>query len=199
MPTVEFSGDDSAALEYIRKRGYASYSSIKNVRDKEVPMRSSAKWFDIGTEVHARLLENKVTELTNDEDELMVRLMLRSLKDNAIVRRLLEGSNNEDKFHQDLWGLSVLGYIDINNKKQRAIGDLKTTRLTKLHQFIGAMDFLQAAMYRAVTGFDDFYYIGISKVKPYDVMVFNVLQHKQRIKDADDELKRLIKYIKGKL
>ena len=88
----------------------------------------------------------------------------------------------------------VSGYIDILPPKD--VADLKTTRHKNQHDFAANMDFLQAAMYRAVTKRKDFYYIGIQKEKPFNVFIFNVHQYPDRIRQADEELKYLIKYVK---
>ena len=195
MPTSEFN-DDKPALDYIRKRGYASYSSIKNVRDCVVPSIVDAKYFTFGKELHSRLLENTKIEKLTKPEELILFEMLNNLRANPIVKRLLNGAKCEDKFYQELYGVMVLGYIDINNKD---IADLKTTRHTKLSNFAADMDFLQAAMYLSVTGKKNFYYIGISKATPYNLMIFNTADYPERIKAAHKELKRLLTYIKSKL
>jgi len=196
MPTTEFN-DDKPALDYIRKRGYASYSSIKNVRDCAVPTSIDAKYFTFGKELHSRLLESTKLEKLSKPEELMLFEMLDKLRSNAIVKNLLDGAKCEQKFYQELYGVMVLGYIDIHAKK--AVADLKTTRHTKLANFAADMDFLQAAMYLSVTGKKDFYYVGISKVAPYNLMIFNTSDYPDRIKAAHKELKRLLTYIGGKL
>jgi hypothetical protein len=196
MPTIEFTGDDEPALDYIRKRGYASYSSIKNVRDKIVPQKITKDYFTFGKELHSRLLESQKLEKLSKVEEQKLKEMLEVLRANAIVKRLLDGAKCEDKFHQELYGVMVLGYIDIHNTD---IADLKTTHHNKLSNFAADMDFLQAAMYLAVTGKKNFYYVGICKAPPYNLMIFNVQQYPDRIKAAHTELKTLLKYIKSKL
>lgn len=198
--------DDTLALKYIKDKGYASYSSMKNVRDCAVPMKWSADYFDTGIAVHSLLLEHRLEDKIRAKlTEMMlweVKMMLASLARNPVVCKLLEGSKNEDKFPADgappvlINRLPVLGYIDINGRQ--AVGDLKTTRYTKKSQFIQAMDFLQASLYRRVTGKDDFIYVGISKVS-FEVFTFNVNEFPTRIMQADQELERLTKYIAKKL
>lgn len=207
--------DDSYALAYIKNKGYASYSSMKMVRDCQVPMKWSADYFDIGTAVHSLLLEHKLDATIRAKLTLYqlweVKMMLQSLAQSPIVRNLLSDSVNEDRFPSQIKnkkgklidgppvkvnGLPVLGYIDINNRN--AVGDLKTTRHTKKIQFINSMDFLQAALYRRVTGKKDFIYIGVCK-STYEVFTFNVMEFPARIKQADSELNYLTTYIQGKL
>lgn len=212
MPSVEFN-DDTAALEYIRARGYASYSSIKNVRDCVVPSYSDAAWFKFGKELHSRLLENKITEKLSVEEELILTDMLYALRNNAIVKRLLAKSRNEIDFGPlaalkkygtktgilvpSVQGVPVYGRIDILNADN--ICDLKSTKITSRQPFIDSMDFLQASVYMKVTGRKDFYYIGACKQKPYTVTVFNVREFPERLAAAELELRRLLMYIKSKL
>jgi len=58
------------------------------------------------------------------------------------------------------------------------------------------MDFLQAATYLKATNKRNFIYIGISKVKPYDVFTFNVNEYPDRLEKSFEELDRLTKYIR---
>jgi hypothetical protein len=191
-----FEPSDKLALQYIKEKGYASYSSLKNVRDCVDPSKkTSAVWFDVGTEVHSRFLEKKKPILKlSTEDTKSVVAMVEALELHPVVRRLMFKAQVEQYFKQKLWGLMVSGYIDILPPKD--VADLKTTRHKNQHDFAANMDFLQAAMYRAVTKRKDFYYIGIQKEKPFNVFIFNVHQYPDRIKQADEELKYLIKYVK---
>jgi len=191
-----FEPSDKLALKYIQEKGYASYSSLKNVRDCVDPSKkTSAVWFDVGTEVHSRFLEKKKPILKlSKEDTASVVSMVEALELHPVVRRLMFKAKVEQYFKQKLWGLMVSGYIDILPPKD--VADLKTTRHKNQHDFAANMDFLQAAMYRAVTKRKDFYYIGIQKEKPFNVFIFNVHQYPDRIKQADEELKYLIKYVK---
>jgi len=194
--STSFEPNDKLALQYIKDKGYASYSSLKNVRDCVDPTKkTSAVWFDVGTEVHSRFLEKKKPILKlSKEDTASVVSMVEALELHPVVRRLMFKAQVEQYFKQKLWGLMVSGYIDILPPKD--VADLKTTRHKNQHDFAANMDFLQAAMYRAVTKRKDFYYIGIQKEKPFNVFIFNVHQYPDRIKQADEELKYLIKYVK---
>jgi hypothetical protein len=198
--TVTWDEPDKAALEYIKNRGYASYSSLKMVRDCIDPTeKKSAVYFDVGTEVHAQFLEKEKQKLKlTKEDSKAVKLMVKALEEHPVVSSLMTSAQVEVKFEQKLGGLSVLGYIDILPPK-KAVGDLKTTRHKNLHDFAANMDFLQAALYLKVTKRKDFYYVGIQKVAPFRVFVFNVNQYPERLEKAFKELDYLIKYIKQKL
>lgn len=193
---MEFN-DDSFALDYIRKRGYASYSSIKNVRDCEIPGSSISKNYHVfGKELHSRFLENTKLEKLPKDEEAKLTAMLLSLNSNPIVNKIMLNTQREVRFHQELKGVMVLGYIDILGEH---VADLKTTRHSTMAAFALDQDFLQAAMYMAVTNKKDFYYIVISKEKPYKSMVFNVRQYPVRLLLAQQELNRLLKHIKKKL
>ena len=193
MPTIEFQGDDGPAIEYIRKRGYASYSSMKNVRDKEIPKFLDAKYLKFGKELHSRALEHIILEELSEPEEKMLKAMLNRLWAHPVWCKLLKQAKTEQQFHQPLWGLPVLGYIDILNVDN--VADLKTTYVNKMKDFVAAMDFLQAALYLEVTGLKDFYYIGISKRAPHDLFVFNVNQYPEKLKAAREQLKKLIPHI----
>ncbi len=195
---VEWIPSDKAALEYIKMRGYASYSSLRNVRDCIEPSEiKSTKYFDIGTEVHAQFLENyKKLKLTK-EDHKAVDSMIASLNSHPVVTKIMDGALTEQKFSLKLKGMPVLGYIDILPPKT-SIGDLKTTRHKNLHDFAANMEFLQAALYLAAMKRKDFYYVGIQKEPPFKVFVFNVRQYPERLEKANKELDYLLKYVKQK-
>jgi len=193
--TTEFGGSDKLALDYIKKRGYASYSSLVNVRDKREPRIFSAAYFDLGKEVHSRFLEKKILNKQAEEDTPRAIKMVKSLENHPVVSKIMKGAKVEQQFHQPLWGLQVLGYIDILPPKLD-VGDLKTTRHKNVKVFAAEMDFLQAALYLAVTKRKSFHYVGIQKSEPYKVLLFNVNQYPEKLQKAHDELKYLIKYVK---
>lgn len=197
MPTVDFN-DDSYAIDYIRKRGYASYSSIKNVRDKEVPSFFSSPALVFGKELHSRLLEQKKLETLSAEEEKHLRAMLKALDESKLVQKLMKGCVTEVEFKQLLAGVMVLGFIDIDVRPAH-VSDLKTTSTTSMNAFVKSMDFLQAAIYLAVSGAKDFYYIGINKKPPYPLFIFGVSQYPDRLKLANKELGMLLRYLKKKL
>lgn len=196
MPTIEFQGDDTAAIDYIRQRGYASYSSLKMVRDKEIPTTVNAKYLTFGKELHSRFLEKTKLETLDDTQEEQIAKMIKSLNSHPAVKIIMKGAKTEVKFHQKLKGVWVLGYIDILNFD---IADLKTTRLKRMKPFADSMDFLQAALYLEVTKKKDFHYIGICKDDPYEVMPFSVRQFPDRLEAAKEELHTLLAYLKKKL
>lgn len=197
--TISFGGSDEAALQYIRERGYASYSSLVNVKECRVPTKMSATYFDVGTEVHSIFLEGKKSGVKLSADnKKAVDGMVKSLQSHPVVSKLMDGATTEVKFHQPLYGLPVLGYIDIL-PAAKDVADLKTTRHRNLHQFAKDMNFLQAALYMAVTKRKSFYYIGIQKEPPYSTLIFNVNRYPERIRDAQIELRQLILYVKSKL
>jgi len=116
--------DDWAALDYIYQRGYASYSSLKNVRDEIIPGSMSGVFFDHGTELHSRFLEGKILQKFEAGTEEMLIGMIKALQKNKITQVLMKGAKVEQEFHQSYKGLMVKGYIDIKNMPRLA--DLKT-------------------------------------------------------------------------
>jgi hypothetical protein len=193
----EFTPSDELALKYIKDKGYASYSSLVNVRECRDPRTfKQTEYFDVGTEVHARFLEKYKKIKLSKENDLLVKGMVKSLEEHPVVTKIMHRAKVEVMFKQPLYGLMVMGYIDILPPKD--IGDLKTTRHKNQHDFAANMDFLQASMYRAVTKRKEFYYVGIQKEAPFKVYIFNVNQYPQRIKESDEQLKYLIKYVKSK-
>lgn len=195
--TTSFQPSDELALKYIKERGYASYSSLVNVRDCRDPsVKKSTVYFDVGTEVHARFLEKYSSLKLGKEDTKKVVKMVDALESHPVVTKLMTGALVEQQFKQKYLGLMVMGYIDILPRKD--VADLKTTRHKNQHDFAANMDFLQAALYLGVTKRKDFYYIGIQKEEPFKVFIFNVNQYPKRIEDAKEELKYLIKYVKKK-
>lgn len=195
----EFIGDDTYALEYIKTRGYASYSSLRNVRDKLEPSKMPTDFYKFGSELHSRFLEDKVGELLDDRLEVQMSKMITSLRANKLVRTVMatEGMKTEVEFRSPLLGLPILGYIDIDAPK--FVADLKSTHITKLPDFVKAMDFMQAALYlRMRPNAKHFYYLGISKVAPYRVMTFDARDYATRLHDADEILLKTIKYVKEK-
>lgn len=194
--TIEFEGDDRAAIAYIQARGYASYSSMVNVRDKKVPMVVTTQYYTFGKELHSRFLEKKKLETLSVTEEKLLKAMVKNLERHPVVNKIMEGAETEVEFNEKVNGLPVYGRIDILNSM---VADLKTTRHGRLQNFAASMDFLQAALYTKVTKRKDFYYVGISKEPPHEVMVFNVHQYPKRMAEAVDELNYLTKYIKRKM
>lgn len=211
MPIVEFA-NDIPALNYIRERGYCSYSSMKNVRDCETPNTFSGPWGPFGNELHSRLLENRVGVKLTDGEELQLVEMLYVLRHDQIVKKLLAKSINEihfgpklilDKYDaknrslemEHINGTPVYGRIDAWNPEDN-VCDLKSTKITNMKAFVEAMDFLQAALYMRVASVRDFYYIGVCKQRPYTVMVFNVQQYPKRLNEAFFQLNKLLMYIR---
>lgn len=192
--TIEFGGSDKLALEYIRMRGYASYSSMVNVRDKRDPQPFKVTpYYTFGKELHSRFLEHKKLVTLSPEDEKLLKILINKLADDIMVQRIMYEAKTEQKFDLKLNGVRVLGYIDIDGND---LGDLKTTRHTGMKAFVPAMDFLQAALYKRVTGKRNFFYIGASKSPPYDIMVFNVNDYVPQLRIANAQLDYLLAYLK---
>ena len=199
----DFAGDDTLALEYVKGRGYASFSSLRNVRDKVEPSKMPTEYFTFGTELHSRFLEDTVGELLSDREEAKMAKMLSALRANKLVRTLMAtpGMKTEVQFKQDYLGLPMLGYIDIDahDTKLKFLADLKSTHISKLPDFVKAMDFMQAALYLKMRPkAQHFYYLGICKNPPYRVMTFDAVDYATRLREANIQLENTINYVKEK-
>lgn len=195
MPTVDFN-DRTPALRYIARNGYASYSSMCLYINAEVPTKFNPVWGIFGRELHSRFLENKKLKTLSKDEEKILKGMLAILRASNVVTQLMKNSRVEQKFHKPLYGQMVLGYIDILN---HFIADLKSTSITNRKKFIAEMNFLQAALYLAVTGKKDFYYIGILKKAPYTLMIFNVRDYPERLAVANALLKKTLTEIRKEM
>lgn len=189
---------------YIKERGYASYSSLKNLRDGDEPFHGSTKALDIGTETHSRWLEGVVLQIYDDEDEETIMGMVNALNKHKQAMALLQGSMKEVEFHCPLRGVMVKGYIDILKYKNLAypsehMADLKTLGHNNERKFHADMDFMQPAMYQMIKGPLPFYYIGVSKIKPHPIFIFNTARYPERIKADRNELINQLTYVKERI
>jgi len=192
-------GGSSAMIEYIRSRGYVSYSSLKKLRDGEAPGYTGGIHFDVGTETHSRWLEKKIGKKFDPENERIIRGMVKALDADRVACALLKGSAVEVEFNKIVSGVKTHGFIDILPPPIIPyLGDLKTTKETSRQQFIKSMDFLQVALYLLVANKKDFYYVGVSKVN-FQVFTFRVSDYPDRLKIAQDELKTLLTYVKKEI
>lgn len=194
--SIEFESSDKLALDYIRMRGYCSYGSMKNVRDKLEPSTYSSVAQNFGKELHSRFLEHKKIDTLIPEEEDMLKAMMYNLAEDAMVQRLMDGALVEQEFDVLINGLRMYGRIDILNF---AVADLKTTKHSKLVPFVASMDFLQAAIYKRAKMKKDFYYIGSSKLPPHPPIVFSVNHYPAFMNTADNQLDYYSRYIKSKL
>lgn len=194
---IEFFSSDEQALDYIRMRGYCSYGSMSNVRDKKIPEPFKiTPYYTFGKELHSRFLERKKLQTLPPDDELRLRHMVCNLSDDPMVQRIMEGALVEQEFDVKINGLRMYGRIDILTF---AIADLKTTSQTKIIPFATSMDFLQAAIYTRAKKKKEFYYVGSCKLPPYQPMIFSTLQYPGKLKEANDQLDYYSRYIKNKL
>lgn len=190
----------SSIIEYVRERGYVSYSTLKLLRDGGTPGQyKQALHFDVGTELHAQWLEGKKpSKLVSDIQALaQIKKMYGALCMDKVAMALKKGAKFEVQFDELVHGVMTHGYIDILTPK-KFVGDLKTTVLTTRPAFIKSMDFLQPALYLQAAKRDDFYYVGVSKTN-FEVFTFRVSDYPDQMKEANGQLKELLTYIKNKL
>ena len=181
-------------LDYIQSRGYVSYSSLSNVWKNEPPLNGDEPFLAFGVELHSRFLEKKVINILSDEEEEMLRKMLKRLETSSMVKAIMHDALVEQEIKQMIMGIPFLGYIDV--KKPKLLADLKSTKLTSKTKFIESLDFLQPVIYRKATGIKDFYFIGISKTAPHDIFTFNANDYPEKLKESENKLKQLITYVK---
>ncbi len=188
--------------EYIRRRGYVSYSSLKNLRDQEMIQiqPKSEVYFEVGTELHSRFLESTELKKFDAETEAQLSGMLASLYKDRLVQSLLKHPLLvcEREIRQPMNGVPLVGYVDMDAAPVFG-ADLKTIGHTNEKRFVESMDFLQPAVYSKARGFKDFYYIGISKVKPYPVFTFNAMTYKDRLNESKIQLENLLTDVKKRI
>lgn len=185
-------------ISYVKERGYVSYSSLKKIRDGEPPGYTTGIHFDVGTELHSRWLEGKTIQVFDKPTEAMLKGMTKALNNDRVAYGILYDSESvELEFNELVNGVMTHGFIDICPPVTVPyLGDLKTTKETERSNFIKSMDFLQAVLYMKANKRKDFYYIGVSKIKPYNVFTFRVSDYPDRIKAATNELTELLSYVK---
>jgi hypothetical protein len=182
--------DRELALAYIKERGYASHSSFRRYIKGEAPspfVSSHAQIF--GKELHSRFLEAKKLEKLGAADELLMKKMIGALDKNRLVKGLLNGANVEEEFREKIFGIDFLGYMDIHVPKKH-VADVKTTKHTTPSSLANSLDFLQPAIYLQAKKLKDFYYIGITKTTDPKVIVLSVRDYPDKLKAAQQELKR---------
>ena len=89
---IEFESTDAAALDYIRMRGYCSYSSMCNVREKREPSTYSSPAQIFGHELHSRFLEHKKLVTLEPYDEWRLKQMITNLAEDVMVQKIMENA-----------------------------------------------------------------------------------------------------------
>lgn len=196
------SGDEITPEEYIKRRGYVSYSSLRNLRDQNMVQLQpkSEVYYEVGSELHSRFLEKQEIKKFDAETEAQLEGMLKSLYKDRLVQSLLKHPllTCEREFRMKLNGVPVLGYVDMDAAPIFG-ADLKTIGHKNEKRFIDTMDFLQPAMYCRARNMKDFYYIGISKQAPYEVFTFNARTYKDRMNEAFIQLENLLTDVKKRI
>jgi len=191
-------GGSRLMLDYIRQRGYVSFSSLKNLRDGGKPGYTQSIHFDVGAETHSRWLEKKKIKTFDKENEEIIQGMVKALDADKVASAMLINARVEVEFTKPVYGYPAHGFIDIY-PPTTYLGDLKTTKCTDRASFIKSMDFLQAALYMHVEKKNDFHYIGVCKIKPHPVFTFKVSNYPSQLDAAKRELKNLMLYVNKKI
>jgi hypothetical protein len=194
---TSFEGSDKLALDYIRQRGYCSYSSMVNVIQKRDPEPfKETTYYRFGKEHHSRFLERKKTCQLTLPEEKALKEMVYNLAEDALVQKIMENVQVEQEFDVVINGLRMYGRIDILGAD--LVGDLKTTSIPNLHAFRAKMDLLQVVIYKRAKIRKNSWYIGSCKLPPYHPLVFKA-DNLPAIREAEQQLDYYTRYIKSKL
>ena len=156
--------------------------------------------FVFGSEAHSMWLENgkRETYLTAAEEEQLT-AMVASLQKSAAQRYIEHPKVQlEVVLEKKLAGVPCLGKLDIFNKQEKVIADLKTTSTNNPDLFLAsavAYDyFRQAYFYQRLTGVEKFLFIAVSKVAPYRVHLLDVSKYPRQMYAAKQEFDFLLHF-----
>jgi hypothetical protein len=107
----------------------------------------------------------------------------------------------EEEHYGQLCGLDFKGKMDAINHEMRAIGDGKSTSARTLEQFLESCTkygyWRQAYIYMMLSGYNTFFFWGISKFKPHNTFFVNVADYPMEMANAAIEVTWLCgEYIK---
>lgn len=151
-----------------------------------------------GTKAHTALCEeNPSVKFLNSSDWDSIKKIRDNIWKNELCQSLID---NADKVEQhvkgEIAGVKFQGYVDVMS--QHYLIDLKTTSNSSKSEFErSAYNFkyyLQATIYRELTGIDDFWIIAVENVPPYNVTPF--LLPPYYLEKGYVELMKLIKEFK---
>lgn len=161
------------------------------------PMNQDARFLRIGSELHARDLEDKSVHKLHGEDKELVIRMLRALKVHKWYQRMKKGTLREKKIIKVINGVKVKGHIDILMPDEYVI-DLKTTVCESYEEFIYKANeygyFRQLYIYQLLTGVKDVYIVAVMKQEPFKVMVLRALDYPLLMDQAKNEVTFLLWY-----
>lgn len=160
-------------------------------------MKQDAKFLHIGTELHARDLEDKSVHRLKGEDKQVVIDMLRALNKHKWYQRMKKDTLREKKIIKIIQGVKIKGHIDILRPGEYVI-DLKTTVCESYEEFIYKANeygyFRQLYIYQCLTGVSDVYIVAVMKQKPFKVMVLRALDYPLLMDQAKNEVEFLLWY-----
>lgn len=116
-----------------------------------------------------------------------------------IVKRLMLNAIKERKVYVKMNGVKLTMILDLERVRQTG-GDYKTTNCTTLEDFVAKAILFgyprQGKTYLIGAQVKQFYFIGVSKIKPHDIFIFNLADHPEEERYAEQELKFLLYFYK---
>lgn len=163
------------------------------------PMNQDARFLRIGSELHARDLEDKSVHRLKGEDKQMVIRMLRALNKHKWYQRMKKNTLREKKIIKTIQGVKVRGHIDVLMPGEYVI-DLKTTVCESYEEFIYKANeygyFRQLYIYQLLTGVTDVYIVAVMKQEPFKVMVLRAMDYPLLMEQAKNEVAFLLWYFR---
>lgn len=160
-------------------------------------MDQDARFLRIGSELHARDLENKSVHRLKGADKQLVIDMLRALNKHKWYQRMKKDTRRERTVIKIILGVKVKGKIDVWMPGEYVI-DLKTTVCESYEEFIYKANeygyFRQLYIYQLLTGVKDVYIVAVMKQEPFKVMVLRALDYPLLMEQAKNETTFLLWY-----
>lgn len=183
-----------------------SYSGLESLRKYllgEPQFLGGEEFFLFGNALHERLLEDKYdayNKLPSWKQE-MVEEMLIVLRAHPVVTKLMLNSVKEEKQYSKMNGVVMAYVLDIKKDKEKIGADLKTTACTTYHDCLKkAIEYgyvKQGKIYMEMEDLKEFYFIFITKSKPYNVFIISYKDFKDEEQYAENELEFLLYFYKN--
>lgn len=184
-----------------------SHSSLENIKKLLLGQKlfeGGEQYLHFGNHLHLRFLKpnEKPTMSAKLSPQELVRVeeMVETLTKDKAVKILMQEAVCEEKFYVEVDGVQMAMILDIKQPKHKRGADLKTTVCRSLADFIDKAKkygyFRQAVTYVKGAKLKEFFFVGITKEKPYIVFLMNATDHKKELEYAEQELKFLLYFFK---
>lgn len=197
----EMSNSKLTAWKYELERGAREGVSFFSDRAKDLGHLFHANLFE--PHLYQQVLLECKSEITKKDLKLLRDMRTAALNFRSL-RVFLEDLRTlfEQEYFGQLCGLDFKMKADAINEHMQAIGDAKSTAATTLQKFLESCDnygyWRQAYIYMMLTGMTNFYFWGVSKVKPHNVFFVDVSQYPMEMANAAAEVTWLCEeYIKA--